>query len=79
MEAMNPPPFIQRNPNAATALVGTGPGALVVWLLGNVLHLEIPGELAVVIGGAISSAWLACAQFGVLGAWSRFLRGTPKK
>lgn len=71
---MQPPKVVRRNPNATTAIAGTGPGAFVIWLLGE-LGVNMPAWAGAFVAGAVISAWLAFAHLGVLGVWARFLRG----
>ena len=66
---------VSRNPNATTAGGTTGIGVVVVWILGH-FGVAVSAELGAAIAGLITVAALAFARYGLLGVWSRFLRGT---
>lgn len=63
------------HPNATVAGSTTGAGVLIVWLLGNVLHLDISAELGAAIAGAAATVLLFVGRNGVCGAWNRIWRG----
>ena len=62
---------MSRNPNASVALGwGSGAGTLLVWLVG-LSGVEMPAEVAAVVGGAVASLMLFLGREGIRGALER--------
>lgn len=66
---------VRENPNATTAAGSTGVAVFIVWLIGH-LGVTVTAEVAVVIAGGLTTLVLAFARYGLIGVWSRFLRGS---
>ena len=66
---------VSRNPNASIALgSGSGCGALVIWLFG-VGGLQVPPEVAAVIGAVAAAGFLLIGRRGIKGAILGLWRG----
>jgi hypothetical protein len=64
-----------RNPNASVALGwGSGAGTVLVWLLG-LSGVDMPAEVAAVMGGAVASVMLFLGREGLKGAFERVWLG----
>jgi hypothetical protein len=66
---------VTRNPNASIALgSGSGCGALVIWLFG-IGGVQVPPEVAAVIGAVAAASFLLIGRRGIKGAILGLWRG----
>lgn len=66
---------IASNPNASVA-VGTGTlGVGVVWLLGNIFHIEVSAEAGATIATVAAGFALYVGRVGLGGVWNRIIHG----
>lgn len=66
---------IVSNPNASVA-VGTGTlGVGVVWLLGNIFHIQVSAEAGATIATVAAGFALYVGRVGIGGVWSRLIHG----
>jgi len=73
---MKVPAAIQEHPNASVALGTTPLATLIVWLLGNVLHLpDVSAEIGSLVAGLMISLVLLVGKYGLVGIWNRILHG----
>lgn len=66
------------NPNAAVAGTTSAAGVFVVWLLGNVFHVDLSAELGATIAGVASAVVLFVGREGIGGVWNTVLHGSKK-
>lgn len=64
-----------KNPNAAVAGTTSGAGVLLVWLLGNVFHIDLSAELGAAIAGGVGTVALFIGREGISGVWHTLWRG----
>lgn len=55
------------HPNATVAGGGAGLGVVVVWLLGNVFHVEVSAETGAAVAGGVAAFALLVGRHGIKG------------
>lgn len=68
-----------RHPNATVAGSSSGAGVLVVWLLGNVAHVDISAEAGAAIAGGVATIALLIGRHGIRGIWRIIVSGNGDK
>lgn len=64
-----------KHPNATVAGTGSGAGVAVVWILGNIFHIDISAETGAAIAGGVATVALLIGRHGVRGIVRLIWRG----
>lgn len=66
------------HPNATVAASGTGLGVAIVWLAGNIFHVDLSAEAGAAIAGAAGTVGLLVGRHGIKGLWRIIVNGTGR-
>lgn len=64
-----------RHPNATVNGGSAGLAVAVVWLVGNVFHLDLSAEAGAAIAGAVGTVALLIGRHGLRGLWRIIVNG----